>query len=143
MQVCDVALRLRCIHWGVGGLVCTAVSSLDKWEIFKMCHLIIDKLSDVVASASTHRPSFAFCALTECFLMSFSLFDLNQALFFFWKAHARQEVNTRRHIRYDFLARTVSVLSGKCISSCQHFCSLLDWALCSAVTPLQEASSSP
>lgn len=83
VPVCDVALSLRCIHWERRGwLVCTAVSSLDKWEIFKMCHLIIDKVCDLVASVSTHHPSFAFCALTECFLMSFSLFDLNQPFFF-------------------------------------------------------------
>lgn len=89
-------------------------------------------LHDVPENMLTHNSAFA---VTECFLMS--LFDLNQP---YWEDRATEEVNTCTH---TFLGKTVSLLSGKCISSCQHFCSLLDWALCSAVTPLQEASSSP
>lgn len=52
----------------------------------------------------------------------------------------RRSTQTRMQ---TFLGKMVSLRSGKCINSCQHFCSVLDWALCSAVTPLQEASSSP
>lgn len=75
------------------------------------------------------------CSLTDCFLMSFSLFDPNQP---YWEDRVMQKV-TSSH----FTWQTVSLLSGKCISSCQHFCSLPDWALCSAVTPLQKATFPP
>lgn len=117
-------------------VACTAVSLPDTGDMFKTGTLSFNHgfmmriWHPYQANKLTHVPG---CSLTECFL----IFDLNQP---YWDDHAAEEVNASTH---TFLGKRVSLLSGKCISSCQHFCSLLDWALCSAVTPLQEASSSP
>lgn len=95
------------------------------------------------ANIAIHKIALLSSTWTECFLMSFSLFDLNLTN---WEDSAKKEVNTHTHTNLSThtgsLVKDSVFLSGKCISSCQHFCFLLDWALCSAVTPLQEASSS-
>lgn len=91
------------------------------------------------ANTTTHNIVLLSSTLTECFLVTFSLFDHNQPN---WEGSAKKEVNTYTHTYTGSSVKDSIFLSGKCISSCQHFCSLLDWALCSAVTPLQEASSS-
>lgn len=121
-----------CLH-------CCATTMIE-WTFSKqeICHLIMDAWSCCCCCCGsyipfqvnklTHNPAFAVIVLTEFLSIWLS----------YWKDHATEEVNTHMHA---FLGKTFSFLSGKCVSSCQHFCSLLDWALCSAVTPLQEASS--
>lgn len=112
-----------------GDICKTGTLSLDNGYIVLCCGFYI--LSKQISWLIT--PRFTSNAFPE-FLSLWSHSNL------YWEEHAIEKVNTHTHM---LLAKIVSLLSGKCISSCQHFCSLLDWALCSAVTPLQEASSPP
>lgn len=132
-HVCDMALTQRCV---AGAVACAAMSLPDRGGMFKTGTLccVADLTSFFKQISWLIAPHLLAAPWLSAFLMSFSLFDLNQP---YWEDHAVEEVNT-----HFFLDKTVSLLSGKRISSCQHFCSRLDWALCSAVTPLQEASSS-
>lgn len=122
-------------------MACIAVSQPDTGDICKTGTLSLDNGYMVLCCGFyilSKKISWLITPYLPAMpLLSFYLFDLEAT--FIGKNMSKRKY-TYTHM---LLAKAVFLLSGKCISSCQHFCSLLDWALCSAVTPLQEASSPP